>query len=522
MGIKRNQTMGNLIAATMAYHNAPSGKQTVKTYLFYNEIGLQTDKVVQSVTLPTSVDHGQMHIFAVSTRTAYNNVGVSDDTNPKLGNFDGGGVSYSAQALQQQAGITIGQPFTYNGITFNWPSPAPGTFNNYQSNGQTVPVVPVNNAAALGLLGSASASAAGSASGTALITYTDGSTQSFTLAFNDWTLNAGRNSLLPNNSIAASLSYRNTVGGKQIVNTYLFYTEVTLQAGKTIQNVQLPSSTTGGQLHVFAISTRDYSAVYNSVGASDDTQMTAGNFDGHGNSFSAQALQSVKVVPGQIFVDDGIEYTWPNVKSGQLDNYQANGQTITVNSSVFNTVKIGFLGASVGGASTGSVTLNYADGTSDTKNLTLSDWTLSTGVDQPAPGTDKSVTMSYHNGAAGKVTQNTYLFNAELDIPVGKIVQSVTLPSATTGGQMHIFAVGMRSYFNNIGISDNASLGFANLDGSGNSFSEQDFENSAGWYRGDILTYNGMNFQWPAVSVGEPDNYLAQGQTIPNYCRRTI
>ncbi len=516
-GNKTQPDYGNLIAATMAYHNAPSGKQNVKTYLFYNEIGLQTDKVVQSVTLPTSVDHGQMHIFAVSTRTAYNNVGVSDDTNPKLGNFDGGGVSYSAQALQKQAGITIGQPFTYNGITFNWPSPAPGTFNNYQSNGQTVPVVPVNNAATLGFLGASTSGTAGSASGTALISYTDGSTQSFTLALNDWTLDAGRNSLLPNNSIAASLSYRNTASGKQIVNTYLFYTEVALQAGKTIQSVQLPSSTTGGQLHVFAISTRDYAAVYNSVGVSDDTQATAGNFDGHGNSFSAQALKSVKVVPGQLFVDDGIEYTWPNVTSGQLDNYQTSGQTITVNSQVFNAVKIGFLGASVGGASTGAVTINYADGTSDTKNLTLSDWTLRAGVDKPAPGTDTSATMSYHNSATGKVTQNTYLFNAELDIPAGKIVQSVTLPSTTTGGQMHIFAVGTRSYFNNIGISDNGSLGFANLDGLGNSLSEQDFENKAvaGWYRGDILTYNGMSFQWPAVSVGQPDNYLAQGQTIP-------
>ncbi len=52
-----------------------------------------------------------------------------------------------------------------------------------------MPVSPVSGAQTLAFLGSATNS---NASGTATITYTDGSTQNFTLGMSDWTLGGGK------------------------------------------------------------------------------------------------------------------------------------------------------------------------------------------------------------------------------------------------------------------------------------------------------------------------------------------
>jgi hypothetical protein len=60
-----------------------------------------------------------------SLLAAYNNAGVSDDANVSEGNFDGGGRSYSAQALAAQ-GVTPGSTVTAGGINYTWPPSAPG------------------------------------------------------------------------------------------------------------------------------------------------------------------------------------------------------------------------------------------------------------------------------------------------------------------------------------------------------------------------------------------------------------
>jgi hypothetical protein len=51
------------------------------------------------------------------------------------------------------------------------------------------------------------------------------------------------------------MSYRNNVGGSsQTLTVYVFGAQVALTSGKTVASVTLPTSVTGGQLHVFAIS----------------------------------------------------------------------------------------------------------------------------------------------------------------------------------------------------------------------------------------------------------------------------
>ncbi|MFE2527635.1 FG-GAP-like repeat-containing protein [Streptomyces sp. NPDC059382] len=71
----------------------------------------------------------------------------------------------------------------------------------------------------------------------------------------------------------------------------------------------------------------------------------------------------------------------------------------------------------------------------------------------------------------------------------------------------------LRAAFNHTSISaDNAPAG-ADFDGTGASLSASDLDN-AGWTRGARITVNGTPYRRPDVAPGEPDNVLADGQTI--------
>jgi len=185
----------------------------------------------------------------VDLRAAYNNAGISDDAAPGAANFDGGSYSYSAQALQA-AGIAAGGSVVVNGVTFQWPAAASGTADNVVAGRQTVSLATPTGGTTLAVLGAATN---GPSTGTGTITYGDGSTQSFTLGFSDWTLNGGGAQPIAGNSVAATMSYRNGGGGKQTLQTDVFYTAITLQTGKAVTSVTLPTSATQGHLHVFAM-----------------------------------------------------------------------------------------------------------------------------------------------------------------------------------------------------------------------------------------------------------------------------
>src|SRR5262249_10725176 len=105
----------------------------------------------------------------------------------------------------------------------------------------------------IGFLGSSSE---GASSGTGKVTYADGTTQPFTLSFSDWALDGGRNSPLPDNVIAKQMNYRNVPRGRQFLTVYIFFVQITVPGGKGIQSITLPGSVAGGQMHIFAISSR--------------------------------------------------------------------------------------------------------------------------------------------------------------------------------------------------------------------------------------------------------------------------
>ena len=104
----------------------------------------------------------------------------------------------------------------------------------------------------LGFLG---AGAFGAASGTGTITYTDGSTQSYSLVMADWYNNAP----VAGDEIATTTTSWNFSSSTQIAHPVsIYFASVPLQAGKTVASVTLPTVSAGvgngiTALHVFAM-----------------------------------------------------------------------------------------------------------------------------------------------------------------------------------------------------------------------------------------------------------------------------
>jgi hypothetical protein len=188
-----------------------------------------------------------------SFAAAYNNVGISDDATPGAGNFDGGNASFSAQALAAATpSLTPGATFTHDGLTFTWPDARPGSPDNVVAGGvaggQTIAISGTGNT--LGLIG---AGDYGSPSGTATVTYTDGTTESHSVSFADWWSNAATGG-----DILTTLPYLNNSSGQLNQKVSLYYAPIPLQPGKTVQYVTLPDVSDGANMgtaamHIFTI-----------------------------------------------------------------------------------------------------------------------------------------------------------------------------------------------------------------------------------------------------------------------------
>jgi hypothetical protein len=69
---------------------------------------------------------------------AYDNTGFSDDDGDRdEADYDGGGWSYSRQALAA-ASLTPGRQGTVGGLTFTWPDSPSGRPDNTSAHGQTI------------------------------------------------------------------------------------------------------------------------------------------------------------------------------------------------------------------------------------------------------------------------------------------------------------------------------------------------------------------------------------------------
>ncbi|MFC0437486.1 glycoside hydrolase family 3 C-terminal domain-containing protein [Kutzneria buriramensis] len=169
---------------------------------------------------------------------AYTDVGVSDDADAALGNLDGSGYSYSAQALAT-VGVTPGA--SVGGFT--WPNVPAGQANTVTTAGQLVQVG--GPGGTLSFLGTGTN---GTQSGTVTVTYADGTTSTGTITLADWYSDAA----VPGCTLVVTAPYWNRPAGSTLPANHpvsLYATSVPLTAGKQVASISLPSN---ARLHLFA------------------------------------------------------------------------------------------------------------------------------------------------------------------------------------------------------------------------------------------------------------------------------
>jgi hypothetical protein len=180
---------------------------------------------------------------------------------------------------------------------------------------------------------------------------------------------------------------------------------------------------------------RSLPGAFNNAGISDDANPEAANIDGSRSSLSAQALATVGCTPGATLTHDGVTFTWPNAKPGQVDNAFAGGQTVLLSGTG---TRLAFLGTSTWGESKGEGTLLYADGTSQPFSVAVKDWY---GLSP-----DAAIAAPYRNTPTGPDRTPISLFFWAVPVQEGKQLRAVVLPRISDGvwagaPSLHIFAM---------------------------------------------------------------------------------
>ncbi|HVV18159.1 MAG TPA: glycoside hydrolase family 3 C-terminal domain-containing protein [Pseudonocardiaceae bacterium] len=177
-----------------------------------------------------------------SLAAAVNNTGISDDADPAGASFDGGGYSYSAQALAS-VGLTPGATVSHDGVAFTWPNVPAATPDNVAASGQTVAMA--GSGTRLAFLG---AGAFGTQTAPVTVTYTDGTTSTGTVTMSDWYANAA----VAGDELVATIPHWNIPAGSTLDPNHMvsvYYSAIPLTAGKTVALVTLPDN---ANLHLFA------------------------------------------------------------------------------------------------------------------------------------------------------------------------------------------------------------------------------------------------------------------------------
>lgn len=206
-----------------------------------------------------------MHLFAVTVGTptapgpfaslaaAFDNIAVTDDATPYLGNLDGSGFSYSAQGLAA-AGVTPGAAVIAGGAAFTWPAAGAGTPDNVVAHGQRIALSGRGSTLAF-LVSSGGQPTPAPVTGTGTVTYADGTTATYSLAFGNYFDPPG-----PGVVAAFSEPALNSPAGTQAHASFVFVATVPLDPARTVASVTLPAlsaevatGTGAGFGHVFAM-----------------------------------------------------------------------------------------------------------------------------------------------------------------------------------------------------------------------------------------------------------------------------
>ncbi|NJC20988.1 alpha-glucosidase (family GH31 glycosyl hydrolase) [Arthrobacter pigmenti] len=211
--------------------DAAAGLQTLRVSADYKDVS-KTERSVSGAN--------QLDVAYGSLQGAFNAVSITDLNTAANGNFDGGGATFSADALAA-AGATPGATITVgegdSAINYTWPTPV-GEPNSVEPAGQTIALQ--GQGTHLAILGTA---ASGSGVNPELtLTYTDGTVQKANVFFPNW---------LPQGSLGGAQVAIRSMGRNNSNNPdvyeyptygYQVYSNlVRLNPGKELASVDLPT-----------------------------------------------------------------------------------------------------------------------------------------------------------------------------------------------------------------------------------------------------------------------------------------
>jgi beta-glucosidase len=186
-------------------------------------------------------------------------------------------------------------------------------------------------------------------------------------------------------------------------------------------------------------------ATFNNTGITDDADPDPSSsfigFDGIGTSFSAEGLAADGLTPGASVSAGGLAFTWPDVASAEPDNTMAEGQTIAISGSGSS---LGFLAAANNSAESGTGTIYYTDGSTQSFTLNVGNFWYPAGQDGN-PDNTQVAGVDYANYPTGSSGHEVYVFEQSVPLAAGKTVEAVTLPSLGSvvgyNAALHIFAM---------------------------------------------------------------------------------
>ncbi|MFF1506441.1 NEW3 domain-containing protein [Streptomyces sp. NPDC058326] len=210
------------------------------------------------------------------------------------------------------------------------------------------------------------------------------------------------------------------------------FTVRTFTATATYQGGDGFGSATGTRTQRSGTPLAGLAAAYNNVAVTDESNTGPGDYDGEGNSFSAQKLADVGLRPGAAVSALGAELRWPDVPSGTRNNVSAAGQAVTLSGTGGRLV---FLGSGVTSGASGTATVYYTDGTSSSGSFGFPNWSFDPanahGATLVASSDGRNRPSGYGNAG---IKYRVFAHSIPLDR--GKQIDFVVLPS---NGNIHLF-----------------------------------------------------------------------------------
>ncbi|MDX2561320.1 NEW3 domain-containing protein [Streptomyces sp. TX20-6-3] len=216
------------------------------------------------------------------------------------------------------------------------------------------------------------------------------------------------------------------------------FTVRTFTAAVTYQGGDGAGSATGTLSQATGEPVANLKAAYNGVAITDEGNTAPGDYDGEGNSFSAQKLAAVGLTPGASVSALGAKLTWPDVPSGTKDNVSSAGQAVDLSG---QGVRLVFLGSGVGSGATGTATVYYKDGTSTRGSFGFPNWSFAPADDHGATLVASSDGRNRPSGY-GNAGIAYRVFAHSIPLDAAKQVDFVVLPG---NGGIHIFDMAIAS-----------------------------------------------------------------------------